>query len=113
MEKVFEVTSHGSNEIVYRIPEGNGQYRFAVSCWLEGLNEGEDYAWDQTENEYPLWQEYWDEFTSQDEWWYFYKPLYVHPSLREMVGESLDSQASDIDPAASSGYYWEWKKQCG
>lgn len=111
LELIFEVAGEGSLESVFRKTDADGNSRFVVNYSHTGINE-EDEFWTEGGNEYDSWNEYWEEFSEMDDWWYYLKPVKIHPDYHQNVIEALQEIKENMDMKTDSGNFFNWQESC-
>ena len=86
-ELIFHWGLKGYSAEIYRITE-NEKNRFLKRYSSMDMDENDDEIWRHGEVEYKTFEDYWNEFVSQEHWLH-YHPVYLHPDYKLFVREYL------------------------
>ena len=86
-ELLFHWGLEGYGAEFLRITE-NGRVRYFKRYSSMGMDENDDEIWRHGEVEYNTFEDYWNEFVSQEHWLH-YPPVFLHQDYKPFVREYL------------------------
>ena len=92
-ELIFHWGLEGYGAEIYQITE-NGKVRFLKRYSSMDMDENDDEIWRHGEVEYRSFEDYWNEFVSQEHWLH-YHPVFLHPDYKPFVREYLTNIPQD------------------
>ena len=102
-ELIFYWGLEGYGAKIFRISE-NEKVRFLKRYSSMDMDENDDEFWRHGEVEYKTFEDYWNEFISQEHWLH-YHPVFVHDDYKEYVRKFL----SEVPPdSLTKGELLKW-----
>jgi len=92
-ELIFHWGLEGYGAEIYRITE-IGKVRFLMRYSSMDMDENDYEIWRYGEVKYTSFEDYWNEFVSQEHWLH-YHPIFLHPEYKPFVREYLTNIPQD------------------
>lgn len=92
-ELIFHWGLEGFGAKLYRVTN-NGEIRFLKHFSSMDMDENDDEIWRNGEVEYRSFEEYWNEFVSQELWLHCH-PVFLHPEYKPFVRDYLTNIPQD------------------
>jgi len=110
IELILHVIADGTEENVYRKKELN-KHIFFNSYSHIGLSK-KDAFWSGHDDRFETWEQFWEEFSDLDEWWYFYKPIKIHPEYKDFILKELLEVTQSNKHLDDKGNINKWREMC-
>lgn len=110
IELILHVEGNGTEENVYRKREDNKELFFNSYSHI-GITKKDDF-WSGHDDEFNSWEQFWNEFTELEEWWFYYQPIKIHKDYKDFILRKVLDVSEAIKNKKEKGYINKWREMC-